>query len=178
MKPNIVKLALGTAQFGLDYGISNSQGKTSLKEVGKILELAQEQNITIIDTAQEYGNSESILGEIHENRFKIITKINPQVSSIKTIETVVEESLTNLKVNSVYGVLFHSPQTVISNPYMVEKIKLLKNEGKIEKFGYSVYFPNELEDLITKYGMPDIVQLPFNHLDTRFESIATNHFFY
>ena len=39
----IHKIGLGTAQWGLDYGISNTSGKSSKKDVRKILELASSQ---------------------------------------------------------------------------------------------------------------------------------------
>lgn len=47
----IDKIGIGTAQFGLNYGISNTQGKTSLTEAKDILELASLKGIKLIDTA-------------------------------------------------------------------------------------------------------------------------------
>ena len=35
------KLALGTAQFGSDYGIANQKGKIKLSEAQKIMNLAK-----------------------------------------------------------------------------------------------------------------------------------------
>ena len=49
---------LGTAQFGLDYGITNVKGKVEFEEVLAIKEYAIKNDITIVDTAQNYGNSE------------------------------------------------------------------------------------------------------------------------
>ena len=49
------KLALGTAQFGLNYGITNDAGQVQTKEVRKILSYAKQNNINRIDTAIEYG---------------------------------------------------------------------------------------------------------------------------
>ena len=40
------RIAIGTVQFGLDYGIQNS-GKVPLEEVKKILKLAQRHQIII-----------------------------------------------------------------------------------------------------------------------------------
>ena len=36
-----MKLAIGSAQFGLNYGISNNSGKIKLSEVKKILDTAK-----------------------------------------------------------------------------------------------------------------------------------------
>ena len=69
------KLALGTVQFGLDYGISNTQGITKPEEVRRILVLAQKQGIRTLDTAQAYGTSESVLGEVGVNQLEVVTKL-------------------------------------------------------------------------------------------------------
>ena len=63
----MTKLALGTVQFGLDYGITNSEGKVQIREVASILEYAKDKNINILDTASGYGNSEEVLGRIGSN---------------------------------------------------------------------------------------------------------------
>ena len=58
-----MKLAIGTAQFGLDYGVSNTDGQVSEEDVDKILRAAIKAKITTIDTASNYGNSERVFGE-------------------------------------------------------------------------------------------------------------------
>ena len=58
------KLSLGTVQFGLNYGISNKGGKVKVEEVRKILELAKNSNIDLIDTAISYGDCEKVIGDI------------------------------------------------------------------------------------------------------------------
>jgi len=58
-----LKLALGTAQFGFDYGINNKKGKIPKKEVFQILDYAAKQKIDTLDTALGYGDSERIIGE-------------------------------------------------------------------------------------------------------------------
>lgn len=57
------KIALGTAQFGLDYGISNHLGKTGASEAGKILQFAWDKGIRTLDTARAYGDSEIVIGQ-------------------------------------------------------------------------------------------------------------------
>ena len=55
---NKTKLGIGTVQFGLDYGITNREGKTNQNEVCKILKSALDNNISCLDTASAYGDSE------------------------------------------------------------------------------------------------------------------------
>ena len=67
---------LGTAQFGLDYGVANSNGQVHLNEVARVLNYARSRNIRLLDTAPAYGNSEQVLGDVNAHDFKIITKIS------------------------------------------------------------------------------------------------------
>ena len=57
-----MKLAIGTAQFGLNYGISNTQGQVDKAQVADILSLGASLGIDTLDCAGAYGNSEQILG--------------------------------------------------------------------------------------------------------------------
>ena len=57
-----MKLCLGTAQFGMNYGITNQMGKPKDNEIDLILKSALNNNIFYFDTANAYGNSEIILG--------------------------------------------------------------------------------------------------------------------
>ena len=79
------KLALGTVQFGLDYGVTNKQGKLTNTEARKVLKFAEKNNITTLDTASSYGNSEKVLGEIGISNFEIITKTIPLEEDIDDV---------------------------------------------------------------------------------------------
>jgi aryl-alcohol dehydrogenase-like predicted oxidoreductase len=166
----VEKLALGTVQFGLNYGISNLNGQTSEKEVINILNVSSQHGISMLDTAQAYGTSEEILGRFHSERFDIVTKIQPK-TNFKPASVLVEESLKRLNLDFLYGVLFHSAESALSNPMSHNDLLRLKTEKRINKVGFSVYTPQELESLIKAFGIPDLVQVPFSHLDRRFESI-------
>ena len=170
------KIALGTAQFGLDYGISNTLGKTSEKEVSKILDLAIQKGISLIDTAQAYGSSEEIIGNHHRNRFNIITKLNSHLLLKYSANQLINESLKKLKLKSIYGVLFHSLSILSIDLQAYRDLVSLKNENVIEKIGFSANTLFELETFINEFGNPDILQIPYNIVDKRFEkSIISLH---
>jgi len=58
------KLALGTVQFGMHYGIANNSKKIfPQKSISEILKLAKLRKITTLDTAIAYGSSEKKLGK-------------------------------------------------------------------------------------------------------------------
>ena len=68
------KLGLGTAQWGMHYGVSNKQGQTPSEEVDKILKLSHSARISLLDTASLYGNAEQALGQSNLSSFRVITK--------------------------------------------------------------------------------------------------------
>ena len=53
---------------------------------------------------------------------------------------------------------------------MVKKAILqLRDDGLVSSVGFSIYSPDELEDLTTIFW-PDVVQVPFSVFDTRMQS--------
>ena len=69
-----MKLALGTVQFGMNYGINSIGGKVNFNEVVDIINYARNHDIDLLDTAPSYGNSEQVLGDANTNDFNIVTK--------------------------------------------------------------------------------------------------------
>ncbi|WP_268123769.1 aldo/keto reductase [Roseivirga pacifica] len=165
------KLALGTVQFGLDYGISNLTGRTPKSEVARILKLAELNNINTLDTAKGYGESEAILGELGVEDFHVISKLTPSELKNNTAETLVKQSLKALRLSKLYSMLFHNAESAMQYPGAVQELQAQKVTGIISKWGYSVYNPEELEQLLNKYELPDLIQVPYNHLDNRFEPL-------
>lgn len=168
MKKN--KIALGTAQFGMDYGISNKKGKIPKIEVFEILEESIRSAIEVLDTAYAYGNSELVIGNFikeHGNVFKIISKL-PECNP-KDVNNIFESSLERLGIDSLYGYMCHSFKHYIDNPEVWNILKELKSDDKIEKIGLSLYYPSELEYIIEHNIDVDIIQVPYNIFDRRFE---------
>jgi len=71
-----MRLGLGTVQCGLDYGISNTGGKTPQQEVARILECAVDAGIDLLDTAALYGDSGAAIGAAiaGDDAFRLVTK--------------------------------------------------------------------------------------------------------
>ena len=155
-----MKIALGTVQFGLDYGISNKNGQIKLEDVGKILDIAFTNGIDTLDTAHAYGNAEEVLGKFNLSRFKVVTKLFANDS--------LEDSLNKLRVSNVYAVMFHRENQVDDKTWSY--FERLKREGLTKKIGVSAYSPAILLDVVKKYPV-DIVQVPMNMLDFRFYDV-------
>ena len=171
---NESKIALGTVQFGIDYGISSIDGQVQPKEVEGILNYAYVKGINLLDTALAYGDSEQVLGKINVNNFKIITKTrhfdNSEITSndLELLDQDFSRSLDNLKKDSVYGVLVHNADDLLKpgSDKIFEKLQELKQAGKIKKIGVSIYDHNQLQSILESFDI-DLVQLPFNIIDRR-----------
>lgn len=161
------KFGLGTAQFGLPYGISNHNGQTLPDEVSSILTYARNRGILTIDTASAYGNSEEILGRNNLETFKIVSKFMPPSDGM-SISNQLSASLSKLNIERLYGYLAHRPLDLARNRAHWEELKELKILKKINKIGYSLNTVEELEILLEQGMFPDLVQIPYNYFDNRF----------
>ncbi|MDT0677452.1 aldo/keto reductase [Autumnicola musiva] len=160
---------MGTVQFGLPYGISNTEGKTSSEEVKKILDLASSNKIGILDTASAYGNAEEVIGRELIKDFKIVSKFMPPSAGERILEQL-EQSLKRLHLSSLYAYLAHRPLELLEYPEQWDELRSFKSTGKVEKIGFSLNEPEELELLLNANFIPDLVQVPYNYFDRRFEA--------
>lgn len=167
------RIALGTVQFGLPYGISNTSGQTPLTEAKAILTMARSAGIQTLDTAIAYGNSEACLGELNVSGWQVITKLPEMpVSGVEAVKdwvsTQLDGSLNRLGLASIHGLLLHRPAQ-LNGPDGATLYRALLEErekGRVAKIGISIYGPEELDQLPTSMGL-DIVQAPFNIFDQR-----------
>lgn len=171
-----MKIALGTVQFGVNYGISNKAGKTSQAEVGAILAAARSNGVSVIDTASLYGDSEAVLGQSlpADSGFKIVTK-TPQFAKqtldgadAQQLEDTLRSSLAKLGTDSVYGLLIHRADDLLlpGGDLLVERLLRLKQTGLVSKVGVSVYSGRQIDLVLERFPM-DLIQLPINVLDQR-----------
>jgi aryl-alcohol dehydrogenase-like predicted oxidoreductase len=163
-----MKIALGTVQFGLNYGVTNSEGQVSLDEVGSMLELAKQGGVSVIDTAIAYGDSETTLGQFDLSPFSVVSKIPSRKNYSESIEKSVSESLKRLNIDSLYGVMLHDEGDVFSeNNKLLNELRSLQEQGLIQRVGASFYSP-EIAFKAIDEGIVDIIQVPGNQLDSRF----------
>ena len=172
---NSKRIGLGTAQFGLNYGISNFTGQTPVDHVTEILRYCCQKNIKTIDTAHTYGNSEKAIGLAgNSKQFDVVTKTIPtfkkeiRSDDIKVVCDGVFESLRRLNLDRLHGLLVHHCDD-LANPgsdLLFRSLSDLKSKGFFSKIGVSVYSAEEIEFVLENYDL-DLIQIPMNVFDQR-----------
>ncbi|MDC0407645.1 aldo/keto reductase [Candidatus Thioglobus sp.] len=163
-----MKIALGTAQFGFDYGVTNQSGQVAIDEVEKILNYAKSNGIDTLDTASGYGNSEQVLGNVGIDSYQIITKTVSIKNGVNKVIKGFYQSLKNLGKNSVDGILIHDINELDDKNFdnLFKQLDELKQNGLVNKIGFSTYTPKQVDFLLENFDF-DIIQLPVNVFDNR-----------
>jgi len=162
------KLCLGTAQFGLPYGITNKAGQVAESEVRRILAVAAQHGIEMFDTAQAYGPAESVLGQCSPPplRRRLISKL-PAQADPDGWEQSFQASLKRLQTDKLDGFLLHRPADLLGpqGARLLDWLESLRERGLVHRLGVSIYDASELE------GLPmdrlQLVQLPLSIYDQR-----------
>ena len=169
-KARLAKLVLGTAQFGLDYGVSNTRGRMSDAEAAATLQLAALSGIGVVDTAAQYGEAEDVLGRLlpKPHTFRLITKTAPLTKGVDAVESRARASLERMGVESAEALLVHSTADLMSadGPALWDRMKKLKDEGLFRSIGISAYAGDDPLGLARRFK-PDLMQLPASVLDQR-----------
>ena len=172
MKKKYSKYVLGTAQFGGPYGINLNKKLVKDIELKKIFTYSIKNKIKQLDTARNYGNCEKRLKYKNINNFDVISKIFIPRNSNQEPEAwtrcQVNKIMKNLNLTKIYCILIHNPSYFPNRSKYFYALKKLKKEGLIKNIGFSVYETNYLKNIIKNYDF-DVVQIPYNVFDRRFE---------
>ena len=142
----VSEIGLGTWQLGTRWGDPFNHG-----EAIHILETADANGITFIDTADVYngGKSEETIGEYiskHSDRFYITTKcgrqLNPHTAEMYTpaaISGFIDDSLARMNLSRLDMILLHCPPpSVYVRDDIFTELDRLKTAGKIADYGVSI----------------------------------------
>lgn len=176
----MAKLCLGTAQLGFDYGVANQSGQPNSIHSQKIVQSAYESGIRYFDTANSYGESESVLGNAFEtlgisNSIHVITKLPPnfQTGDLDQLANLLEETKKRLKVESLYGLLAHRDANVHDWGWFKSALSELSDVLTVDQIGISLYDPDEALEYAHNAHI-DLLQIPMNIMDNR---LLNNGFF-
>lgn len=166
------------------WAIGGTWGEVSRDDAKASLHAALDAGLTFIDTADVYGDgrSEDIIAEVLADRASaglgprpfVATKagrrLDPHVASGYTganIESFIDRSLKNLRVDCLDLVQLHCPPTpVYSDPAMFAALDAIKAKGKIANYGVSVETVDEAMTALTHPGVVS-VQIIYNLFRTK-----------
>ncbi|MBU0677861.1 MAG: aldo/keto reductase [Verrucomicrobia bacterium] len=167
-------LALGTAQLGMDYGISNQSGQPDPDTAAAIVSAAWREGIHRFDTAQAYGRSERVLGESLRRlgvaeEARVVTKLSPVAvdGGEHALRESVRQSVANLHVPMLHGLLLHHEgQWAQWNDGLGSALMDIKQAGTAQRIGVSVYSPEVALEAL-RDDRVDLIQVPANAFDHR-----------
>jgi aryl-alcohol dehydrogenase-like predicted oxidoreductase len=175
------QLCLGTAQFGLPYGITNTVGQVAEGDVRLLLKEAAASGLRFLDTAQAYGDAEAVLGRtlppVH--CFQLITKLPAQIQpSFKADDCLLWEqalklSLVRLGQPNLDGLLLHNAADLRKpgGEHLRDWLLSLRERGLVRRLGVSIYGSADLDGV--PLALLDLVQLPLSLYDQRLLSDGT-----
>ena len=170
-----MKVSLGTVQWGQTYGLSDHSAILSNFEISSLIKLAIKENVYCLDTSQNYGDAEELIGKYVGPKIPTITKINipaenvPDDAAEKFVLDSINISRIKLRVQTLAGVLVHNTDFLYSKgtKKYIKALSKAKHLGLIHKFGFSIYDTQDLTN-VTNLCDPDIVQVPLNVFNQEF----------
>lgn len=177
------KLALGTAQFGLNYGITNRAGQLSDETVQALLQGCRTLGWSLLDTAGGYGDSERRLGHFLKagppHAWQVMTKTPASrkerfdAADLERFRAAWHVSRGLFGPGSLHALLVHHADDLFApggealHGWLCE----LRERREVAHIGVSVYDGAQIDALFDRFsgaGRPfDIVQLPANIADQR-----------
>ena len=171
-----MKIALGTAQLGFEYGIANTVGRVPRDEAARILDTAERGGVRLLDTAPAYGDAEEVLGALGAaGRFAIVTKtVRLGSKGAAGVVAAFERSLERLRTDSVHALFVHAAADLAGAPGrdLAAQLAGLRAAGRVKRLGVSVYSAAELTRALAVLDA-DAVQVPVNVFDQRLVTDGT-----
>lgn len=159
-----LKLFLGTAQLSQNYGVLKNRESKAGVSAGALLSEARNLGFYAIDTAPVYGIAELQIGEAR-SPLPVYTKLDSSLS----VDDSILRSMSNLQRNYLDGVYLHDEYVASRNQKEILKRVSDRKSRDVGAVGVSIY---SLEEFVRANENPDIdlIQLPFNILDSRFHA--------
>lgn len=173
----MTQLCLGTAQFGMDYGV-RGQRQPALPDAVEMLDYATQHGVCAIDTAEMYGNAEEVVGAflmkktLPRGNIAVMSKFPPNLLDeipesgyLAVLKEHVEHTLETLHTDYLDAYLLHSARYVYNDAILAALAELQKR-GYTKHAGVSVYEVDEAKAGLQKQTV-GIMQLPFSVFDQR-----------
>lgn len=164
------QLVIGTANFGLPYGVGRTQVSDS--DIQRIIFDAIGRDDVFLETGPSYFGVEEKIGEVLQGRDfnRIIIKVPPSAyGTVQSFMNSVDQSLSRLNREVVFAILLHGTADAFKKHCKVieEATKEILVSQVAERVGISCYEENEVLTAIETFPDMSIFQLPENLVDRR-----------
>ena len=152
------EIVLGTWQFD-----SSLWSATDVGKVEATVHAAIDAGITLLDTAEAYGDSEELIGKALKGRrddIQILTKMNRTAGEVRQ---TVEQSLRRLQTDYIDIYMAHYPPKDRPFYSVLAELDKLREEGKIRALGVSNFNREQLAESLGVVRF-DACESPFNLL--------------
>ena len=182
----VSEIAFGGVEIGLPYGIGVKWEEDMLpeKDAMQLLLTALDSGLNFFDTARMYGVSKRIMRQPFAGRrdeIVLCTKcrhFRDEMGNLPDDETLrkiihqsLEESLKALQTDYIDLYMLHQgDMEILNRDVIAEEMQKLKTKGVVRSIGVSAYSAEESKKIIVS-GVWNVVQLPFNLMDQRQQSL-------
>ena len=168
--------SLGTVQLGMTYGLGVDKDKPSEETAFSILDTAMENGIDNLDTANNYGDSEAVIGRWLGKRREekkelpwIVTKVGPfKTGSYDELRDDIlyqtEGCLKNLGMDALDCLMIHNFEDYEEYPDQIRRVFEEMKEQKLCKYTALSAYSRHDYGLIAESGF-DATQIPLNVFD-------------
>ena len=158
----------------MPYGVAYATGKPDTELAAQIVETAWRHGICEFDTAQAYGDSETVLGKALAElgiaeQARLITKLDPAIdhNDGNAVRESVLASLRRLGVPKLHGLMVHSENHLESlEARLGRTLRTLIDDGIVENAGISLYSPQKALKALS-LDVVSMIQVPANAFDRR-----------
>ena len=158
----------------LGYGAAHRRAM-SMEHADRLLNAVLDSGINLIDTSDDYGNSEELIGRYISHRsseFYLATKCGSSDNGhLWTRENVLgnlEQSLRRMKTDSVDIMQLHNPSVEeCERGGLVGALQEMRQQGKVRWLGVSTTLPHLPTYL--EWGVFDVFQIPYSALERTHE---------
>jgi aryl-alcohol dehydrogenase-like predicted oxidoreductase len=161
-----MEITLGTANFGMKYGVLDSSKQLTQQEVNQILSVAENLDINSFDMAISYGTIEEIISNAIKipSQKKYTTKVGIQiVTEFEKLKNELEFRSRLLGITKFENIILHDSRLLYNNT-AIQNLKKLKRSGLAKNIGVSIYEDLEVSRCMDLSESLTVLQLPLNIL--------------
>ena len=166
-------LILGTAQWGLDYGTTNTTGRLADAAIVELSAVARRIGIVGLDTAPAYGDAEERI-HLAGSGWLLQTKVSGLGRDPADIVASLRLSLDRMGVSRVGTCLVHDWAALGPGERATASQALAEclAAGLVDRIGISAYAEADLVTALDSFSGLGVAQVPVSVLDQRLESSA------